>query len=219
MDKEGVIYLLKNRKMLLRGIQTARASLLRYIEEEKDRDTILRQLSLPGAGEHVGGSCYKEPDTIFHIVDNYKKIRGSQLEELRMELNQIACSEACINHLFKCLYSMREPERSVLLMLYVENMKWDVLCSELGISSEKLNKIRRASLKNLLVLRNNTAGVFEKKGEEVLFETVKQAEEEREELKIVDKEPNPLSIEKLKKGLKQKIEGQLSLFEEEWESE
>jgi len=219
MNKEDIIYLLKNRKLLLRGIQTARASLFRYVDEEKNRDTILRQLSLPGASEHVGGRSYKEPDTIFHIVDQYKKIRATQIEELRAELNRISCSEACINHLFKCLYSMREPGRSVLLMLYIENTKWDVVCSELEISNGRLGECRRKALKTLLTLRNSTAGDFEKKGEEVLFGTVKQAEKEKKEsqverLKAVSDSLNPLSIEALKKELTnmQEVEGQMSLF-------
>ena len=76
MDKEGAVYLLKNRKMLLCGIQTTRISLLKYIEEEKECDSILRQLSLPGASEeiHLGGKSYKESDTIFLSI-NIKKFK------------------------------------------------------------------------------------------------------------------------------------------------
>ncbi len=227
MDKEGAVYLLKNRKMLLCGIQTTRVSLLKYIKEEKERDSILRQLSLPGASEepHLGGKSYKESDTIFHIVDQYKEIRNRQIEEIRAELNRIAWSEECINQLFRCLYNMKEPHRSVLLMLYVENTKWEVVRSALGISNETLNKLRKQAFHILLSLYNRKEGEFEEKGEEVLFETIRQTKIERERqkkgesLEKTSENVNPLSIESLKIVLKnmKEVDGQLSLFGEEEE--
>lgn len=228
MDKEGAVYLLKNRKMLLCGIQTTRISLLKYIEEEKECDSILRQLSLPGASEeiHLGGKSYKESDTIFHIVDQYKEIRNHQIEEIRAELNRIAWSEACINQLFRCLYNMKEPHRSILLMLYVEDTKWEVVRSALGISNETLNKLRKQAFHILLSLYNRKEGEFEEKGEGVLFETIRQTQIERERqkkgesLEKASENVNPLSIEPLKIALKnmKEVDGQLSLFGEEEES-
>lgn len=148
MTEEELVYFLKYHKNIEKSIEVTKRQLFHQI---KDREDIIEHLSLieyEKIGNHNNAKNY--PDKIMEDIKKYGQIKENSKEDWKTISNILTAEKQCLNTIFTCIYQMKEPERSILILLYIENEKWDFICNELYISSTRLWRIRKEALKNLL---------------------------------------------------------------------
>ncbi len=84
--------------------------------------------------------------------NNIYQLSLTEQDELESIFYLLTAEEQCLNTIFTCIYQMKEPERGILILLYIKNEKWESICSGLDISSTQLCRIRKEALANLIDL-------------------------------------------------------------------
>lgn len=151
MEQEDLLYILKEHKNIKRGIELSKKRIFSFIETEED---IIRQLVLPGHSE-ITFKNNTNTDKILGIVQMYHQQRKQQIKEFRNVVSFLSMEEECLNKIFICLYKLKEPKRSILILLFIENYTWESICKMLHISSSSLWRIRNEALKDLLDIYEN----------------------------------------------------------------
>lgn len=218
MTEKELVYFLKYHKNIRKSIKVTKQQ---FYTEMEGKGNNIYQLSLT---EQDGIESYDKINNYFHkileIIVKYERIQENYLDDLEGMFYLLTAEEQCLNTIFTCIYQMKEPERGILILLYIKNEKWESICSGLDISSTQLCRIRKEALTNLIDLYHLSTKKKEKQwikeGEKFLIrEFLKPSDENMTDLEVDwrelkyrlhDKEKEMLQIKKKGDNQKKQME-------------
>ncbi|WP_300747725.1 hypothetical protein [uncultured Brachyspira sp.] len=111
-------------KLSLKNIRKSiKVTKQQFYTEMEGKGNNIYQLSLT---EQDGIESYDKINNYFHkileIIVKYERIQENYLDDLESMFYLLTAEEQCLNTIFTCIYQMKEPERGILILLYIKNI-------------------------------------------------------------------------------------------------
>lgn len=152
LTEEDVFYILQNMECIRNSTEFIEKQAVNLMTAQTE---LIRQLSMPGLSGTREGRTYGKP-RIHDVVENYRSTVKDNLNEAERLVMAVKEEREVLSLVTGRMYTLPEPYRSVLIMLYIKHEKWETICRELVISKTTLKKLRNTAVRGIAAGRTES---------------------------------------------------------------